>query len=99
MDLTIEQRVRLLESQIFEAIQLMEYGTPHDQGGVPGLLRAALKQVDALGTLALSRGCCLAVHREEDRAWEERETDTSWGDPLDSPYLKSVAECWDEVEE
>ena len=99
MDLTIEQRVRLLESQISEAIQLMEYGTPHDQGGVVAVLKDALIQIKTLGHVMLRRGCCISVHREEDMAWEERETDTSWGDPLDNPYLKSVAECWDEVEE
>ena len=99
MGLTIEQRVRLLESKINEAIEVMEYGSPHAQGGVAGALKDALIQLKTLGYMVLNRGCCQERCGEEDEAWHERETDTSWGDPLDNPYLKSIAECWDEIEE
>ena len=95
VDLTVEQRSKLAMSQVIEAVGLVQ---DNKLFTVPALLIEVLVHVELLGSLAVAWDKhCHGV--SEQGLWSEHDTDTSWGDPLDNPYLKSVAECWDEVEE
>ena len=95
MNLTVEQRSKLAMSQVVEAVGLVR---DNKLFTVPTLLIEVLVHVELLGSLAVAWDkYCRDVREQE--LWSEHDTDTTWDDPLDNPYLKSVAECRDEAEE